>query len=278
MALRGLPYYGGKSPLLSTSKWIVSLLGYDNNKSYIEPFAGMLGVLLSRKPVIIEIVNDLDSNLMNWWECVRDHPEEMAYKIYHTPRSRELFTKAIKELPTETDKIKKAVLYHTILSQSISQSTINMTEGRWGITYNGTVGNMGKWDGSLFQPLAQRLFNTQIENKNAVTILERTVKEEHTLIYCDPPYMDSDVAPYGKNLIPDKNEFIELLQSQKGDVAISGYHNEWDALGWIRHEKTKKYQGIGYVLSGSDNKRVEVLWTNFEPKPINNTTYHKLFS
>ena len=274
--LKGLPYYGGKSPSKSVTKWIVSLLGYDKNKSYIEPFAGMLGVLLSRDPVKIELVNDLDNNLVNWWECIRDHPEEMAHKIYHTPRSREMYVKAIEELPKTTNNIKKAILFYTILSQSINKSTIKQTEGRWGLTYCGTVGSTGKWNGSLCKPLSERLFNTQIENRNAIDILKRVAVQEAAMIYCDPPYMDSDIAPYGKNLISDKNEFIEILQSQKGDVAISGYNNEWDELGWIRHKKETLYSGITAGIK-TPSKRIEILWTNFQPRPIIKTTFNELF-
>ena len=271
--LKGLPYYGGKSPSKSVTKWIVGLLGYDKRKSYIEPFAGMLGVLLSRPPVDIEIVNDLDSNLVNWWRCVRDHPEEMAYQIYHTPRSRELFVEAIRDLPTETDKIKRAVLYHTILSQGVTNSG---TATNWGVHYS-HIGKYGKWNGSLFKPLSKRLFNTQLENKNAVEILKRTVDIENTLIYCDPPYKNSVVIHYGKNQIADHNEFIELLQAQKGDVAISGYDDQFDKLDWIRHETQNVFNAMNVSGQNKTGNRTEVLWTNFEPKPGGGTTYNDIF-
>ncbi|MCB0207721.1 MAG: DNA adenine methylase [Anaerolineae bacterium] len=68
------PYFGGKS-LAASLIW--SRLG--NVKSYVEPFAGSLAVLLARphEPTI-EIVNDKDAYLTNFWRAIKHKPDSVA--------------------------------------------------------------------------------------------------------------------------------------------------------------------------------------------------------
>ena len=280
--LKGLNYYGGKSPSKATSKWIAKQIGFEYEKGYMEPFCGMLGILLSRPRAKIEIVNDLDSNLVNWWECVRDNPDELAQLVHHTPRSREIFTEAIGKLQTETDKLKKALWYHIVLSQSINQSTMKMTSGRWGIHYSGTAKT---YDVELFADLADRLRYTQIENRDATKVLERASLEDSFVIYCDPPYYTSDMSPYVDNKNFDKDKFTELFKAQKSDVAISGYSNEWDHLGWVRttHKSRLHLLQTPDTNKGLNNtdevrEREEVLWTNFEPRGYVSPEFDEIFT
>ena len=81
MTLSALSYYGGKSGGHGSSgrgRWIASLLPGDTRTLYAEPYAGMLGILLQRAPAKLEIVNDLNRRIVNWWRVVRDHPDELA--------------------------------------------------------------------------------------------------------------------------------------------------------------------------------------------------------
>lgn len=74
------PYFGGKS---KAAKAIWKALG--NPKNYVEPFLGGASVLLSRPvydPFIhTETVNDLDSNLTNFWRAVQADPETLAHYV-----------------------------------------------------------------------------------------------------------------------------------------------------------------------------------------------------
>ena len=54
----------------------------------------------------------------------------------------------------------------------------------------------------------------------------------------------------------------DLLLVQQGQVAISGYGQEWDHLGWTRSEKESRF-----VFNGETSiseSRVEVLWMNYD--------------
>ena len=59
----------------------------------------------------------------------------------------------------------------------------------------------------------------------------------------------------------DRGALFSALRDAKSRCAISGYADEWDELGWQRHEcATKTNMGAAQA-----NKRVEVLWTNYDP-------------
>ena len=69
------PWFGGKSRVASLV-WE----RFGNVKSYIEPFAGSLAVLLARPggPAHVETVNDMDGYVANFWRAVQADPDEVA--------------------------------------------------------------------------------------------------------------------------------------------------------------------------------------------------------
>ena len=77
---RTLPWYGGKRGY-GKAEWIASFLPHTPDSCYVEPFAGMAAVLLARPPVDIEILNDANGRIVNWWRIVRDEPEEFGRLI-----------------------------------------------------------------------------------------------------------------------------------------------------------------------------------------------------
>ena len=256
--LAGLAYWGGKSPICNISPWINSILPDYKDCSYIEPFAGMLGVLLNRPKVNIEIVNDINRHLINWWLMVRDRPDEFNDLIKYTPRSREIFNDAKENIDNISDPLQRALAFHILITQSLHRS-IN---SNWSISI--------KHRGHAKLPirherlirLADRLISVQIENKDALNILERTKDEERVIVYCDPPYYSTGLSIYGDYELK-VNQMAEILKYHKGFVAISGYADEWDGLGWEKSYYLNK--NTSNLTTGIKSEKTEVLWTNFKP-------------
>lgn len=266
--LNGLNWTGGKGAnSVPQGTWIASMLPQTTECCYVEPFAGMLGVLLQRKPSKTEIANDTDSLLINWWRVVRDEPRELVRRLELTPHSRLAYNDALKILATSEieDKIEEARLWTIAISQSISKT---MGKSGWSIQYSHTRGSsrrganhqIGKWEKKIMA-LAERMKPVQLECRPAEEILERLVDNPHAVIYCDPPY-PSATEFYGNT---DLNVplLTELLAAQKGKVAISGYGDEWNELGWERHECPGLSGGTPSATEGAVVRR-EILWTNYE--------------
>lgn len=270
-AVGALAYYGGKNPVTRRGKWINALIGpTPKGCSYIEPFAGMLGVLLGRAPAKVEIANDANGWIVAWWRAVRDRPEEFARLIALTPRSRALFNEAVETVlagPCSGDLLHDALTLHVCVEHSMAHGPVP-SRGSWSVIFAGTASPAGieKWSRERVAALAARMRAVQLECRDACTILERTRRAASALIYVDPPYRSANYSPYGEAAKQiDWGQLKELLAAQAGRVAVSGYGDEWDGLGWHRSELADRHRPIGVHAGAPASPRREVLWTNFPP-------------
>ena len=262
--LKTLPYYGGKARA-GVNRWIRSLLPTDR-RLYVEPFAGMLSILINRPPAAVEIASDSSRHIMRWWEAVRMHPEDLARRIRDTPVHRGVHEQARQMLfgaggpPAEL--LDHAWAVAVVVCDSLCKSC-SPGSTSWAPSY-ATSGRLGRDTlASRISTVADRIRRVQLETRDACAILERTARHSDALIYCDPPYQGSDIAPYGGNRV-DHDRLIELLRAQRGDVAISGYGDTYECLGWERHEHRTLFRAIA---RGHGQRRTEVLWRNFRSPP-----------
>ena len=83
-ALRApFPYFGGKRDVASL---IWARLG--RVRQYIEPFCGSAAILLTApEPASLEVVNDMNGFIANFWRAVKNQPDQVAieadYPVSH---------------------------------------------------------------------------------------------------------------------------------------------------------------------------------------------------
>jgi DNA adenine methylase len=82
-----LSYMGGKFYM---RKEIVSLLRYDVDL-YIEPFVGSGQIFFYKKPHKIEIINDIDDDLINFYRVWINNEKELVDRLEQLPYSRSLY-------------------------------------------------------------------------------------------------------------------------------------------------------------------------------------------
>ena len=258
--LKGLPYYGGKSPGYGTGPWIASHL--PQGKTYVEAFAGMAGVLLSRPPITTEVLNDADGHLVNWWKMVRDKPKEMNDLVAKTPISRQIYNESHDALMSgelDDDPLRRALAYHVCIQQGFVKG---LGRKGWGATYVDKGGKKHAFNKEHIPSLAKRMRNVYLECCAAEKIIKNSSPYKDLVLYLDPPYVSANTGGYLHKEF-DVAKLTELVKKCKGFVAISGYGEEWDHLeGWHRHE----YKTIGRTnwgkKSAQEKERIEVLWTN----------------
>src|ERR1700758_5232255 len=88
-----LPYIGGKNRL---AKKIISML--PEHITYVEPFAGGAQVLFHKTPSAVEVLNDLDFDIVNFFRVCQWHYQELIRYLKFCLASRKLH-----ELHTKTD-------------------------------------------------------------------------------------------------------------------------------------------------------------------------------
>lgn len=96
----------------SIAEWIISF--FPEHHSYVEPFFGSGAVLFNKERSNIETVNDLDGNVVNLFECIREDPEKLARSIYLTPYSRQVYENAFQEVPG--DRFEEALNFYIRLN------------------------------------------------------------------------------------------------------------------------------------------------------------------
>ena len=271
-----LSWPGGKSSGSPTgiNRWVRSLL--PPTKFYAEPFAGMLGVLLARRSSesMVEVVNDLDGRVINWWRVVRDRPAELAEWLRFTPHSRAQLDDSVRLVNCAAGSaLERAGHMTVILFQSYSMSSATLSTSKsWSVETKAS-GASHRWDyvPDRVREIAARVHDVRLESMDAVLFVDKYGQSSANLLYVDPPYEHVGEKYYAESVNFDDLE--TALRGCAARVALSGYDTcRWDCLGWQRHEKsTYTTQAVtGEVVS---LPRREVIWTNYEPPEVDNRLF-----
>ncbi len=260
-------YYGGKfshldflPPLLPT-----------NFTHFCEPFGGSAAILINRPPAPIETYNDLDSEVVNFFKCLRDHTDDLIRTISLTPFSREELIKACTFEPGLT-KIERARRFFARARQTRTGLAQTSSEGRWAhcvMTSRAEMaGAVSRWPGSVegLPQIVQRLQWVQIENAPAVEVICRYDSPE-TLFYCDPPYPHEargDNKAYGFEMTNQEHEELAYcLHSARGAVAVSGYRS---SLMERLYGDRIRVDANTRLCNSSKGERMESVWVNYDPQ------------
>lgn len=246
-----LRYLGAKKRL---GRWVAEHLPV--RELYVEPFGGMLGVLLARVPAGYEIVNDLDGLVFDWWRCVRDRPGELADRLAGTPYGERAYEEAVR-LVGDDDLVVRSAAVAVLLHQGYVPS-LGVKKGQW----SWAACSPQQW-GHLpaqVREVAGRLADVRLLCRDGVDVLREFGGRDDAVIYCDPPYAER--TGYG----------VEVAYEAMGDallgcsaaVAVSGFPScPWaDVLAdWAVVTRER-----GNSLSVDAGRRdVECLWMNYEP-------------
>ena len=251
-----LKYPGAKNRL---APWICKYI--PEHKVYVEPFFGGGAVFFNKEPSYLEIINDIDGDVVNFFQVLRDNPDEIIDKIRFTPYARDEYNSAYGSCKEE-DSAERARIFAVKCWQGFGCGNRYKNGYRRGI--GETSPNPARaWD-KLPETLllaADRLKNAQIENYDAIRLIE-SVRGGNTFIYCDPPYLEGTRKKYLYNheMEDDAHErLLDVLVKSDCKIMISGYENELynkRLKGWRKESKN--------TTAECSVKRTEVIWMNYE--------------
>lgn len=252
-------YHGGKFRI---ADWIISQ--FPSHRTYVEPFGGGASVLLSKPPSRVEVYNDLDCDVVNFFEVLRDKQlsQELAHLIELTPYSRIEFLNARTETSCKVEQARRLVI-----RAQMGFGSAGATKGNTGFRLD--TGRGGSDIVTIWQrqpeviiQAAKRLKRVLIENRDALKVIEDHDRED-TLFFIDPPYVldtrNMGGKAYRHEMSNENHEkLIESLKLCKGMVIVCGYeHPIYESLKWKKIKKTVAAAGqAGSVM------REEVLWIN----------------
>lgn len=263
-----ITYYGGKQKL---AKLIVANIPSDH-ELYGEPFAGGLAVFHEKEPSKVEVINDTNAELINFYQVMQTQFSRLKEMVSVTLHSRRSFDDAshIYNRPHLFDPVQRAWAVWTLAAQGFA----GLLDGSWGYdkAKNTTSKKISNKRANLTIDYAIRLQNVQIECTDALRIISSRDGKK-AFFYCDPPYVGSDCGHYDGYSQQDFENLLTLLAGIKGRFLLSSYPNP--ALkafvarhGWHQME-------IEQVVSVANNNskkgrkgKIEVLTANYPLKPL----------
>ena len=164
-----LKYPGGKWRI---ADWIIS--HFPEHKVYLEPFFGSGACFFNKTPSYIETINDLDGDIVNLFTVCREHTEELAQLINLTPFARDEFKNCYERSDNPIEQARRTLVrYH----QSFGTSNSSKNSWRNVQTYGGPrCATMWNYLPEIICSIADRLKEAQIENTDALTLIERYLR------------------------------------------------------------------------------------------------------
>lgn len=249
-------WHGGKSKLAST------ILGYfPEHQTYVEPFGGSGAVLLAKQPSRVEIFNDLNGELVNLFQVLRDTTtyRKLRRALDGTRYARAEFLLAKESTDDPVESARRFIVRQR-------QSRGGLGE-RWSYCIGDSRGGMSsavaRWQTGLDQLPAvhERFRHVQIECEDWRTILNR-YNARKTLFFLDPPYLPETRAGgrYEHEMDEgDHRDLVARLLVLRGMVVLSGYANQTykplEKAGWNRVD----FDVPAYSLD-KRTRRTECLW------------------
>jgi DNA adenine methylase len=247
-------YYGSKYLL---APWILE--HFPLHHCYVEPFGGAASVLLRKQPSPLEVYNDLEGSVVNFFSVLRDHTDDLLDRIAMTPWSRQEYLNAF--APTN-HAVEWARRFWVIHQQSIAATPCDVG---WRCTTdqanrmpefadrNRVLGNL--------RNIALRLRSIQIECRPASEVIRRFDAPD-TLFYVDPPYPHRTRTKTKRYLLEctddQHRELAQTLHQVTGKVIISGYRCD------LYDDLYRNWRRVGKVARGnSGSRRTESLWLSF---------------
>jgi len=173
-----ITYPGSKRRLV---KHLLPLLG--EHTAYVEPFAGSLAVLLAKERSTVEVVNDLNTDLVTFYRCVRFHRDALLYEMEFVLNSRVEFDEAAHQ-PGVTDLQRAARWF---IRNRLSWGGKGETFGYSRTSAGSGAASSRQMRMERIRALSARLDRVTIECLDWRDVLRR-YDAPGTVFYCDPPY------------------------------------------------------------------------------------------
>jgi DNA adenine methylase len=254
-----LSYYGGKQKLASK---IIPLI--PKHTLYCEPFIGGGAIFFAKPQSEIEVINDTNKELVNFYRVVQNDFVGLEKEIRITLHSRDLHRKAqvIYDNPDMFSELKRAWAVWVLSSQSFSSKL----DGSWGYdrSKQHTTKKITNKRSSFTEEYAIRLQNVQIECADALRIIESR-DSAASFFYCDPPYYNSNMGHYDGYTLDDFEKLLKILSKITGHFVLSSYPSEiltdfTKRFNW-KHQEFVQQVSVS-VHKKNARKKVEVLTYN----------------
>lgn len=208
-----IAWIGGKKLL---RKAIIERFPKEGYTRYIEVFGGAGWVLFGKDTSKqLEVFNDINSDLINLFRCIKYHSEALQKELEWLVISREQFFDCKSQLQTRglTD-IQRAARYFLIIKISFGADRRSFATNRKNL-----VDSV-----NYLTAVRERLKNVVIENKDFEDLIQ-VYDKPGALFYLDPPYHGTEMYYDNQFGYDDHMRLKAILDNMKGRFILS-YNND----------------------------------------------------
>lgn len=241
------------------------------HRVYTEVFFGGGAVFFAKKPSEVEIINDTNASVINFYEVARTRFDELKKKIEATLFSRATYYVAltIYRMPHLFNKLQQAWAFYVGTNMGFSSCI-----GSWGYDRFGKRLKSFQNKTLRFNPeIIERLKNTQIECQDACKVIE-VYDDTEAFHYVDPPYVVGeaktkvDQGHYSGYSEANYEDLLKTLSNVKGKFLLSSYPSELldryiEKNGWHSIQIGKTITASHAKDRSRDRKKIEALTTNY---------------
>lgn len=261
-------WVGGKSKSVE-----LLLKLFPQHYTYIEPFFGAGWMLFNKEKSNVEVINDINSELMNFYMIILNNYDKFKNKFNYLIPSRELFNKW-KVFNPDLSDLDRAVRFYYINRTCFSGDMQRPRFGTSNIRRSNLCCITDDFD-KFIKPIHNRLKNVTVENLDYKEIIKKYDKKNNTkeqreiFFFLDPPYKET----YGYS-----NEFTKENHKELSDILhkvnakfLLTINNDKDVKDWYKdfniidnnvcYKICKDLKGIG--------NRKELIITNYDIDKLN---------
>ena len=247
-----LSYIGGKRTL---AKRVIEL--FPAHITYCEIFSGGAQVFFHKQESRVEVLNDLDGEIVNFFRVCQQHYEELLRYFRFMVVSRKMFDLFKTIDPANLTDIQRAARYMYLLKNSFA-SLVRRPNYHWHVVQPPGF-NLEQLP-ELIENTHRRLARVQLECLPYEEVLKRYDRPT-TLFYLDPPYFGRKLYNYNFEA-DDFKKLAERLKSLQGKFVLS--LNDVPEVRSIYRGFRIKHIETPYTAQKKSGRRYgEVLITNF---------------
>lgn len=257
MIRRPVNYFGSKEMMCPLIHGLIP----PGVSTWVDLFCGSAVVTLKKERHPREVINDLNGDIVNLFEVLRDHDQaaELYRRVELTPYAEDLLARAYEEEPA--DPIAQAMRF-LVVSWFGRGGTSHRSGFRW--SKKQTISPEFTWVRmpERLQAVAARLRGICIRKADAFKIID-DYDDPDCVLFVDPPYPGVGYR-YAVKMAADQHEALarrlrgcraQVILTMSPGTVYSQILDDWTVT------ETR-------VVGGGNTAKPEIILTNFEPLPL----------
>ncbi len=253
-------YYGGKVRMMPHILPMVP-----SHRIYVEAFAGGATLFWAKAPSKIEVLNDINGNVTNFYSIMKTDFERL-YELVRTVLHCEhtfLLARDIYHNPKGHSPLKRAWAYYIATNMSYG--------GEAGGSFQWVRNKSDNWHPPVSVDNRKKQFGEYTGRLDRVSIRDRKAEVlipdmdcQDSFFYCDPPYVGARQGHYEGYTQKHFDALLDALSKIKGMFLLSSYHNSSlnnhvQKFGWSQKSFDQR---LG--VAGGVGRKIEVLTWNYK--------------